>query len=168
MPTWWSAVFLLWSFCGNCKRTYAVMTRGCWKLSLEWSSSKSHWACFVFPLGAGPNCYALYIQNAALFFYCCRCDGPAEGTPLRLPGNRGAHAPHSPQQQAGNPRTYLPALEMEEKEEWEAEAELYGWMERGVTDWSLLLFVPFILSNNQTPVNHSPVKGCVRPETVRG
>lgn len=60
--------------------------------------------------------------EAALFALCCRWNGPAEGTALRLPGLRGSHASRPPQQQAGQPGTHLQALEMEEKEKWEAEA----------------------------------------------
>lgn len=60
--------------------------------------------------------------KAGLFGLCCRYDGPAEGAAFRLPGHRGSYTSCPPQQQAGQPGTYLQAMEVEEKEEREAEA----------------------------------------------
>lgn len=54
----------------------------------------------------------------------CRCDGAAEGDALQLLGERCAHSSHPPSQQAGYAGASLPALEVEEKEEREDEAEL--------------------------------------------
>lgn len=56
---------------------------------------------------------------------CCRCDGAAEGGALQLPGEQCAHSSHPPSQQAGYAGASLPALEVEEKEEREDEAELH-------------------------------------------
>lgn len=60
--------------------------------------------------------------KAPLFVSCCRCDGPAEGAAFRLPGHRSSYTSRAPQQQASQPGTHLQALEMEEKEKREAEA----------------------------------------------
>lgn len=53
---------------------------------------------------------------------CGRCDGAAEGAAPRLSGLRCSHSPRPAQQQAGQLGTHLQALEVEEKEEREAEA----------------------------------------------
>lgn len=70
----------------------------------------------------------LFTHCSPLFlfvFVCYRCDGAAESDALQLPGKRCAHSSHPPSQQAGYTGASLPALEMEEKEEREDEAELH-------------------------------------------
>lgn len=52
----------------------------------------------------------------------CRCDGPAEGAPFRLPDLRGSYATCPAEQQVSQPGAHLQALEMEEKEKREDEA----------------------------------------------
>ncbi len=56
---------------------------------------------------------------------CYRCDGAGEGAALQLFGEWSPHPSHPAPQQAGHAGAYFQAVEMEEKEKWKAEAELY-------------------------------------------
>lgn len=69
--------------------------------------------------------YSLFTLTVLSLCVCCRCDGAAESDALKLPGERCAHSSHPPSQQAGYAGASLPALEVEEKEEREDEAELH-------------------------------------------
>lgn len=67
----------------------------------------------------------LSADGSCLYRVCYRCDGAAECAALQLFGEWSPHPSHPTPQQAGHTGAHFQAVEMEEKEKREAEAELY-------------------------------------------
>lgn len=116
--TWALSCFIQWTQPANCSRL--LPRRATHSLFSLPPTSDS----FPHLISSSSATFNLLLSLISLLF-CSGAGGPAEGAEDRLPGNRGPHSAHPPEQQAGLPGADLQALEVEEKEKWEAQAELH-------------------------------------------